>query len=1026
MNLRALITLLLLLPLGVCAQQFTDATVIGGLGGQGVNNIYHDNIGNKYVLLFSDKPITIDSSGTPITITSNSREYALIKYSNKNKYLHHISIKRVWPNSSFVVSFTSQNDLLLSCSFNHRDTIELYHSNRLLYKQLIIRNGTPPLARNIAVFITKISSSGQFLWTSFINKLNANYTQQGAIEVGVYCHSDTAIYVSFSSDQLTNSIDTILVTNNTNQSDTIFSNKVSIIVKLNQQGKLLTYIEPLKSLKHFQQDSALIRTFKIAKINNNIYFVLNATITTPDSIVGLSQTTPIDTGTVYLLFKMNLTDSIVWAKEIVVNHTGPQVQYPIIDLSSDTVNNHLLLAIDFDPYRNEMKLFSSNASFGTYLSKIDEQGNPVWSEFLNNIRYPTYKKNYTNKQSVLIGETVYPNGYFQHYLPYNQLGIRTTFIAFQDSMNRFFNAQSIHANQVTFSSTLSISSISISPNGKVAVGGSFLDSISLPCRTIQATLDYNNYGQKLSDGFLLEYSPILAIDTAVCKRMISPSGKYTWDSTAYYFDTIPNKLGCDSTLLFYVKVMQHKVSIDTTVKVSMQSPSGKYIWDSTATYTDTLTNTFGCDSILTFNVKVLQNSTFIDTSVCLFFKLSTSLKAFYQTGNFIDTLTNRLGGDSIVYIKLTILKSTAIIDTSFCNKILSPSGKFWLNNTGAYTDTLMNKHNCDSIITIRFTRLPMMDTIRLSACKPLGSPSGKFVMNETRWYTDTLVSSKGCDSILQIDYTQIRITDTMVLANCNAALSPSNKFVMQQSGWYTDTLITTNGCDSIIRINFTLLKSASSIVLVACDSLISPSGRLVFNAPGVYTDTITNAAGCDSIITINLTFSNSQISVSKSNDISCENQSAVLTASGGSVYVWQPSKGLSNTQISNPIASPNQTTQYTVIATDAYGCKLSDTISVYVNILDSVNNIPNVITPNNDGLNDCISAENIAQFNTCSFVILSRWGNVVWQTNNPKNSWCGTTENGQETAEGTYYYILKGTTLCNQKINSTGTITVIR
>ena len=216
------------------------------------------------------------------------------------------------------------------------------------------------------------------------------------------------------------------------------------------------------------------------------------------------------------------------------------------------------------------------------------------------------------------------------------------------------------------------------------------------------------------------------------------------------------------------------------------------------------------------------------------------------------------------------------------------------------------------------------------------------------------------------------------------------------------------------------------MVLVACDSLVAPSGKFVFKSPGIYSDTLTNVAGCDSIITINLTFSNTQVSITKSNDISCQNQSAALTATGGNLYVWQPSTGLSNNSINNPIANPAQNTLYTVKVTDVHGCVFTDTITVFVNSLDSVGSMPNVITPNNDGLNDCIAAEAMAEFTNCSFTILTRWGNVIWQSNNPKSTWCGLSENEQEVAAGTYYYILSGTTHCNQKINTSGTITVIR
>ena len=47
-------------------------------------------------------------------------------------------------------------------------------------------------------------------------------------------------------------------------------------------------------------------------------------------------------------------------------------------------------------------------------------------------------------------------------------------------------------------------------------------------------------------------------------------------------------------------------------------------------------------------------------------------------------------------------------------------------------------------------------------------------------------------------------------------------------------------------------------------------------------------------------------------------------------YTWLPSDGLSNPNIANPIASPTQSTTYTVVATTPNGCELSNTVQVNI------------------------------------------------------------------------------------------------
>ena len=64
----------------------------------------------------------------------------------------------------------------------------------------------------------------------------------------------------------------------------------------------------------------------------------------------------------------------------------------------------------------------------------------------------------------------------------------------------------------------------------------------------------------------------------------------------------------------------------------------------------------------------------------------------------------------------------------------------------------------------------------------------------------------------------------------------------------------------------------------------------------------------------------------------CAGASTQLTASGGLYYKWTPSTGLDHDDIANPVATPKQTTTYTVVASND-GCSDSKSVTVTVNQL---------------------------------------------------------------------------------------------
>jgi len=75
-------------------------------------------------------------------------------------------------------------------------------------------------------------------------------------------------------------------------------------------------------------------------------------------------------------------------------------------------------------------------------------------------------------------------------------------------------------------------------------------------------------------------------------------------------------------------------------------------------------------------------------------------------------------------------------------------------------------------------------------------------------------------------------------------------------------------------------------------------------------------------------------------------------------------------------------------------------------VLEGIEDIPNIITPGNDGFNDLfnINTSGLTEFN---LQIFNRWGALIFESNSPYVKWDGKTLAGELVTDGTYFYILR-------------------
>ncbi len=151
----------------------------------------------------------------------------------------------------------------------------------------------------------------------------------------------------------------------------------------------------------------------------------------------------------------------------------------------------------------------------------------------------------------------------------------------------------------------------------------------------------------------------------------------------------------------------------------------------------------------------------------------------------------------------------------------------------------------------------------------------------------------------------------------------------------------------------------------------------------------------------------------------CMNHKLLLNASipWGVNYQWEngstnatriiENEGIYWVQASNPCVS------------------VSDTIFIKVDDCDPLLVIPNVFTPNSDGLNDVFKAGAIRNIASLNIMIFNRWGENIFQSNNLNFAWNGQYQS-QQCSEGVYFWVIQYVDSNGNKHDLSGTVTLFR
>jgi gliding motility-associated-like protein len=250
---------------------------------------------------------------------------------------------------------------------------------------------------------------------------------------------------------------------------------------------------------------------------------------------------------------------------------------------------------------------------------------------------------------------------------------------------------------------------------------------------------------------------------------------------------------------------------------------------------------------------------------------------------------------------------------------------------------------------------------------------------------------------------------TSIVTDLNGCTSTAEATVTGTPAVIAEGAVTNNLCNGGSEGSILLSVTSGVAPLTYLWSNGSNAEQLNDLEAGTYSVTITDANNCSYTGTFSVSQNSALVidtllsSYSGGYNVSTwggSDGSIATEVSGGTApYTYSWSNGSSTPDISGLPAGT-----YTLVVTDANGC----TASIIV-IITQPNDLimPTGYSPNGDGANDNFFIQGLDAYPSNTFVVINRWGNVVYDRLNYRNDWNGENSSNEQLPNGTYFVILK-------------------
>lgn len=271
-------------------------------------------------------------------------------------------------------------------------------------------------------------------------------------------------------------------------------------------------------------------------------------------------------------------------------------------------------------------------------------------------------------------------------------------------------------------------------------------------------------------------------------------------------------------------------------------------------------------------------------------------------------------------------------------------------------------------------------------------------------YTLSMITSDSCESLLAFVVLSIREIDPAVLMASNTLLCMGESLQLttnEQVGaevtyeWYKDGVLIATTTEPFLDIPNPMSGTYTVLALVdGCSALSNEVVIEVVQAPDAVDDSFEGP--------INVPIDGNILdndSPSVGDDISI----TILTQPEGGTLTVDDNGNMTFTPDQNFVGTTEF--DYEICMLDCPD--LCDVATVTIKVIQEECIVPNIITPNGDGVNDvvfigCLEGES---FPNSSFRVFNRWGDEIYSAAPYNNDWGGTYDKGKELPAGTYFYL---------------------